>query len=232
MRHHGQLYLGINRLIIQRNCPHKSTASNNTRRPPNNVRARRTDYHRNSDISRPTPATVRPPLPTPEPQEDAPAQLYDEVPPPRVRSHPRYIPRSIPQGSPPLARAHEINVPYYYREYLHPDVSPAYRFICHSSWHVQVSDALIMCQDCATSEHVFCASNRPWTVWRHMHILSRNYMHTTHCGRCYCLLLRTRRAIDCYICRLYIIQHYQQIERIVYKLICETSVSYNIDANP
>lgn len=80
---------------------------------------------------------------------------------------------------------------------------------------LQVADALIMCQDCATSEHVFCASNRPRTVWRHMHILSRNYMHTTlHCGQCYRLLLRARRAIDCYTCRLYIIEHHRQIERI------------------
>lgn len=189
---------------------------------------RPTPESQTSSMIPPTP-TSRPPTPEDPRFEEPPAQEYDELPAPRPRYHREQAFQPIPQGSPPLHRPREVYVPHYYREYLHCNALPAYYLICHSAWYVQIDNSLILCRDCATSEHVFCATNRPRTVWRHLHLLSRNLMHTTlHCGRCYNLLLRTRRAIDCYTCRIYVINHYHSIERVSYKLICDTTVPYNI----
>jgi len=112
----------------------------------------------------------------------------------------RVIP--IPQGSPPLRPPVNIPTPVYYRDYNNPHVFPAYYMICHYAWYVQVTPDIAMCGECATDEHTFCVYNRPTAVWRHLHIISRTFQHTDmHCGRCYKLLIKTRRAIDCYHCR-------------------------------
>jgi len=135
----------------------------------------------------------------------------------------RIIP--IPQGSPPLRPPANLPIPIYYREYTNPDVFPAYFLICHYAWFVQVTPDIIICAECATSEHTFCIFNRPTAVWRHLHVISRTFEHTNmHCGRCYKLLMHTRRAIDCYDCRLRVIETRGRTERLVYKVLCETCV--------
>jgi len=135
----------------------------------------------------------------------------------------RVIP--IPQGSPPLRPPINIPVPVYYRDYSNPHVFSAYYLICHYAWYVQVTPEVAMCGECATDEHTFCVYNRPSAVWRHLHIISRTFQHTDmHCGRCYKLLITTRRAIDCYHCRLRVIEMQGRTERFVYKVLCETCV--------
>jgi len=129
----------------------------------------------------------------------------------------------IPQGSPPLRPPTNLPIPIYYRDYANPDVYPAYFLICHYAWFVQVTPDIVICAQCATAEHTFCIFNRPTAVWRHMHIISRTFEHT-NCGRCYKLLINTRRAIDCYDCRLRVIATRGQTERLVYKVLCETCV--------
>jgi len=117
----------------------------------------------------------------------------------------RIIP--IPQGSPPLRPPANLPIPIYYKEYTNPDVFPAYFLICQYAWFVQVTPDIIICAEYATSEHTFCIFNRPTAVWRHLHLISRTFEHTNmHCGRCYKLLIQTRRAIDCYDCRLRVIE--------------------------
>jgi len=137
--------------------------------------------------------------------------------------------RPIPQGSPPLRPPVNLPIPIYYRDYTNPDVFPAYFLICHSAWFVQVNSDVVICAECATSEHTFCILNRPQAVWRHMHIISRTFEHTNmHCGRCYKLLVKTRRAIDCFDCRARVIATRGQTERLVYKVLCEMCVPRNI----
>lgn len=157
----------------------------------------------------------------------APVQAYDNLPPLRIRRHAtgrRHAP--IPQGSPPLPRQRNT-FPAYYRDCANLLAIPAYSLICHSAWYAQASDEVIMCMECATAEHLFCAVSRPQAAWRHIHIIARNFYHTTmHCGRCYRLILRTKRAIDCNHCRLYVIEHNREIERIVYRLLCDSTVPY------
>jgi len=134
-------------------------------------------------------------------------------------------PVPIPQGSPPLRPPANLPIPIYYREYTNPDVFPAYFLICHYAWFVQVTPDVVMCAECATSEHTFCIFNRPTAVWRHIHIISRTFEHTDmHCGRCYRLLMNTRRAVDCYDCRLRVIETRGRTEHLVYKVLCETCV--------
>jgi len=135
----------------------------------------------------------------------------------------RIIP--IPQGSPPLRPPLTVPTPVYYRDYSNPNAFPAYYLICHYAWYVQVTPDIAMCGECATEEHTFCIYNRPNAVWRHLHIISRTFQHTDmHCGRCYKLLIKTRRAIDCYHCRLRVIEMQGRTERFVYKVLCETCV--------
>lgn len=135
----------------------------------------------------------------------------------------------IPQRSPPIPRQRHVRFPPYYRDYANILAMPSYSLICHSAWYAQASinHDVVMCLDCANAEHLFCALNRPQAAWRHIHVLARNFYHTTmHCGRCYKLILRTKRAIDCSQCRLYVIQHHREIERIIYKVMCDTTVPY------
>lgn len=157
-------------------------------------------------------------------------QGYEELNEPSTFDHDineRMVP--IPQGSPPCQPPVEIPTPIYYRDYANPDVYPAYRLICHSVWYIQVSDNVIVCPECATAEHTFCISNRPLSVWKHMHVLAREFCHTTmHCGRCYRLLMTTKRAIDCYQCRQHVIEMKGQVERLVYKIMCEVTVPRTI----
>lgn len=153
-------------------------------------------------------------------------QGYEELREPGHYSHAldeRTIP--IPQGSPPCRPPVEIPTPVYYKDYANPDVYPAYRLICHSVWYIQVSPDVIICAECATAEHAFCTSSRPLSVWRHLHVLSREFCHTTmHCGRCYRLLMTTKRAIDCYQCRQHVIEMRGLTDRLVYKVMCEITV--------
>lgn len=155
---------------------------------------------------------------------------YDNLNEPGRCNHPpgeRVVP--IPQGSPPHRPPVELPTPVYYRDYSNPDVYPAYRLICHSVWYVQITQDVIVCAECATAEHTFCVPNRPLSVWRHLHVISREFHHTTmHCGRCYKLLMKTKRAIDCYQCRLQVIEMRHHIERLVYKVLCEIVVPRNI----
>lgn len=157
---------------------------------------------------------------------DEPEQGYEGCDEPARYNHPmgeRVLP--IPQGSPPIQPPVTFPTPVYYRDYTNPDVFPAYRLICHSVWYVQVSPDVIICAKCATSDHIFCASNRPLAVWRHLHVISREFHHTTmHCGRCYKLIMKTRRAVDCYQCRLQVIENQRNIDRLVYKVLCEIVV--------
>lgn len=136
----------------------------------------------------------------------------------------------VPQGSPPLPRPRETPIPHYFRDYANPDVLPAYSLICMSTWYAQVSNDVIMCSECVTSEHSFCVrTGRQPTIWRHLHIISRTFEHTSlHCGRCYKLLLVTRRAIDCYQCRTYVIEMRDGIEHLVYKVLCETAIPHGL----
>lgn len=123
---------------------------------------------------------------------------YERLAEPRQCNH-RHDERAIPisQGSPPRHTPYNMPVPVYYRDYLNPHVYRAYYFICHSAWYVQVSIDVILCAQCAISEHSFCISNRPIAVWRNLHLISRTFQHTQlHCGRCYKLLIQTQRAID------------------------------------
>lgn len=157
-------------------------------------------------------------------------QGYEELNEPGTYNHTigeRTVP--VPQGSPPCRPPVEIPTPIYYKDYADPDVYPAYRLICHSVWYIQVSPDVIVCPECITAEHGFCVSNRPLAVWRHLHVLAREFCHTTmHCGRCYKLLMKTRRAIDCYQCRRCIIDMKGQTERLVYKMMCEITVPRTI----
>lgn len=159
-----------------------------------------------------------------------PEPAYEELNPPGRHIHPpgeRTVP--IPQGSPPCRPPVEIPVPVYYKDYANPDVYPAYRLICHSVWYIQVTPDVIICAECATSEHAFCTMSRPLSVWRHLHILSREFCHTTmHCGRCYKLLVHTKRAIDCYQCRQHVIEMRGLTDRLVYKVMCEITVPRTI----
>lgn len=167
---------------------------------------------------------------TPPRQPNEPEAGYENLNEPGRYNHPpdeRVIP--IPQGSPPFRPPMELPTPAYYRDYNNPDVFPAYRLICHSVWYVQVSPDVIICAECATSEHAFCISNRPLSVWRHLHVISREFHHTTmHCGRCYKLLMKTKRAVDCYQCRSTVIDLRGHTERLVYKVLCEIVVPRNI----
>lgn len=160
------------------------------------------------------------------PRYPEPESAYEDLSEPGRCIHPineRTIP--IPQGSPPCRPPIEIPTPVYYRDYANPDVYPAYRLICHSVWYIQVSPDVIICAECATAEHAFCTTSRPLSVWRHLHILSREYCHTTmHCGRCYKLLMNTKRAIDCYQCRQHVIEMRGRTDRLVYKVMCEITV--------
>jgi len=152
-----------------------------------------------------------------------PKRGYENLEGPHYRNH-RYGERApIPQGSPPLER--QYTLPLYYSDYSNPDAMPAYYFICLSAWYVQITPEVIYCKKCATSEHSFCAPNRYGTAWKHLHVISRTFEHTDmHCGRCYKLLIKTRRAIDCYFCRSTVIKHRGHTERLVYKVLCEISV--------
>lgn len=174
--------------------------------------------------SPPSRSGTRPKLPM------EPEAAYEDLNEPGRYNHPlgeRVIP--IPQGSPPFRPPMELPTPTYYKDYNNPDVFPAYRLICHSVWYVQVSPDVIVCSECATAEHTFCISNRPLSVWRHLHVLSREFHHTTmHCGRCYKLLMVTKRAVDCYQCRSHVIEMRGHTERLVYKVMCEIVVPRNI----
>jgi hypothetical protein len=135
----------------------------------------------------------------------------------------------IPQGSPPMRATRDVPLPAYYRDYLHPDAFPSYSLICMYAWYVQVTRDVIMCKRCVTDEHTFCIFNRPRAVWRHIHIISRTFQHTDlHCCRCYKLLLKTRRAIDCYTCRQNIIDLRGKFGDLNYKIICDTTVPRGI----
>jgi len=154
-----------------------------------------------------------------------PRREYETMEAPRHHSH-RHGERAnpIPQGSPPLERPQPI-YPIYYRDYINPDVMPAYHFICLSAWYAQMSPEIIFCKNCVTAEHSLCAPNRYGTVIRNLHVISRTFEHTQmHCGRCYKLLIKARRAIDCYSCRLTVIEHRGNIERLVYKVLCEAAI--------
>jgi len=148
-----------------------------------------------------TPPSSSPPRSDPPIRESQ--HEYDTLQAPRRRNHQhgeRAIP--IPHGSPPFEQPRPT-LPMYYRDYLNPDVMPAYHFICLSAWYVQISPNTIYCKNCVTAEHTFCTCGRYGTVWRHLHVISRTFEHTQlHCGRCYKLLIKSRRAIDCYYCRL------------------------------
>ena len=136
----------------------------------------------------------------------------------------RGISAPIPQGSPPVTPLQSPNPPPYYRDYLNPDAAQAYYFICHSAWYIQVNATTIYCENCATSEHVFCDRGIS-PVWRHLHFISRNFQHTTlHCGRCYKLLLQTRRAIDCYYCRQYVMENVQRVNHMISQLMCDVTL--------
>lgn len=178
------------------------------------------DTRMSDDRSPPSRSGTRPRHPVePEP-------AYEDLNDPGRHSHTqgeRVVP--IPQESPPCRPPIEIPTPAYYKDYADPDVFPAYRLICHSVWYVQVSPDVIVCAECATAEHAFCTNNRPLSVWRHLHVLSREFVHTTmHCGRCYKLLITTKRAIDCYQCRQHVIDMRGRTDRLVYKLMCEMTV--------
>jgi hypothetical protein len=97
--------------------------------------------------------------------------------------------------------------------------------ICHSAWFVQFEN-LSLCPECATSEHTFCVRNRPAAAWRQVHIISRTFVHTDlHCGRCYKLLMITRRAIDCFACRSMVIEMQGRTAHLTYKILCEAIIS-------
>lgn len=165
----------------------------------------------------------------PEPDQVPPADIYDIIPPaqPRIHNPNNQARRPIPQGSPTIPRPREVPIPPYYRDYSCYEVMPAYHLICHSCWYVQVDDIMAICTDCASAEHTFCINDRPNLTWRQFHLLSRNFIHTSmHCGRCYKLLLKTQRAIDCYTCRIYVITHNDTIERLSYRLLCDRTIRY------
>jgi len=175
---------------------------------------------RNTSIPLTPPSSSRSIPLTREPRHD-----YETLEAPRHRSH-RHGERAnpIPQGSPPLERPQPI-YPIYYRDYINPDAMPAYHFICLSAWYAQISPEIIFCKNCVTAENSFCALNRYGTVMKHLHVISRTFEHTQmHCGRCYKLLIKARRAIDCYYCRVTIIEHRGQTERLVYKVLCEAAI--------
>lgn len=177
----------------------------------------------------PSPENEQPSEGPPEPDQVPPTNIYDILPPSRPREHrpSEYARRPIPQGSPPLPLPRDVPVPTYYRDYFHYEVMAAYHLICHSCWYVQLDDIMVICAECATAEHTFCINDRPNLTWRQFHLISRNFMHTTmHCGRCYRLLIKTRRAIDCYTCRIYVINHSQSIERLTYRLLCDRTIQF------
>lgn len=178
------------------------------------------------DQGTPTGGRATPPEPSQSTSHDNPGYGYENLDEPQHRSHvPSERVIAIPQGSPPLTPPRQVSVPPYYRDYAHPSVAPAYHLVCHYAWFVQVTRDLIICDRCATDEHVFCSFNRPRAVWRHLHVLSRAFVHTSmHCGRCYRLMINTRRAIDCYTCRYDVIQTYENINRFTYRVVCETTI--------
>jgi len=134
-------------------------------------------------------------------------------------------PMPIPQGSPRPPLPAEIPAPLYYRDILNPYVFPAYYFICHSAWYTQISDHVVLCNECSIGEHTFCVQGRQNAICRNLHIIARNLHHTDlHCGRCYRLLLHTRRAIDCYFCRKMIIDLQGRTEQLEYRVMCEISL--------
>jgi hypothetical protein len=156
-----------------------------------------------------------------------PSTSYDDMREPEGLQHvigERGIP--IPQGSPPPTRPPvPLPVPVYYRDYADPYARPAYKLICHSAWFVQVDGSLTLCAECATSEHTFCIFNRINAVWRQLHLISRTFVHTDlHCGRCYAILMKTRRAIDCFACRSTIIDLRGRTEHLTYKILCEAVI--------
>lgn len=56
-----------------------------------------------------------------------------------VNHQPNNQPPTIPQGSP--LHSHPVRqIPIYYRDYVDPQMAPAYSFICHSSWYVQIEE--------------------------------------------------------------------------------------------
>lgn len=175
--------------------------------------------------SRPLPST---PIPS-RSHRGEPSTSYDSISEPSGYHHPlgepsRAIP--VPQNSPPPLRSPvPLPTPIYYRDYQNPYVRPAYSLICHSAWYVQIAAELTICAECATSEHTFCLYNRPNAVWRQLHVISRTFVHTDlHCGRCYKLLMKTRRAIDCFHCRTITIELHGRIEHLTYKILCEAVV--------
>lgn len=94
-----------------------------------------------------------------------------------------------------LSRPREIVLPHYFRDYCNPDILPAYSLICLSTWYAQISTNIIMCAECATSEHSFCVRFGTPTIWRHLHAISRIFEHTgLHCGRCYKLFTRNAKG--------------------------------------
>lgn len=134
--------------------------------------------------------------------------------------------RYIPQGSPPNTHTNR-QVPLYYRDCIDPRVAPSYNFICHSAWYVQLDEDYILCNNCITSE-LFCMATQRSIVWKHIHLIARNYYHTTlHCGNCYKLLLKTRRSTECLHCRSYVLTNYSNIERVVYNVLCDLILPYN-----
>lgn len=144
-------------------------------------------------------------------------QLYENT---RKGEH---LTRPIPQGSPEL-HASPV-VPSYYSSYLNPRAVYAYSFICHSTWNVQIGNIMSLCPQCASAEHSFCTTESPRTVWRHIHLISRDFRYTDmHCGRCYKLLIQTRRAIDCEACREYVIKNHRRIVNLEYLVLCDNIV--------
>ena len=155
-----------------------------------------------------------------------PSSAYDNVSEPSYRHHiigERAIP--VPQRSPPPIRPPmPVPTPVYYRDYANPYARGAYKLICHSAWFVQAGE-LSLCPECATSEHTFCIQNRVNAAWRQVHIISRTFVHTDlHCGRCYKLLMRTRRAIDCFTCRMMIIEMQGRTAHLTYRILCEAII--------
>jgi hypothetical protein len=153
-------------------------------------------------------------------------EQYEEMAEPFYYNHQNVRrPIPVPQGSPRPPLPAEIPAPIYYRDILNPYVFPTYHFICHSAWYVQISAEIVLCADCVISEHTFCVQSRQAAVWRWLHIIARTFHHTDlHCGRCYRLLLHTRRAIDCYDCRQTIIRMHGRTEQLEYRILCETGV--------
>lgn len=166
---------------------------------------------------RPSSNVPEPPTPRMSPTEPS---TYENI---TRRSNGEPLISHIPQGSPEPRSL--VTVPMYFRDYTCRLAMPAYSFICHSAWFVQVGNLMILCSGCATADHSFCLPNRPRTVWRSLHLISREYRYTDmHCGRCYRLIMQTRRAIDCYACRIYVIGHNDTMANLSHVVLCDTTV--------